>query len=174
MKILKNQKGITLIELLIAAFLTALLSAAAMEFYVRQHGQWLTQEQVSDMQQNARVCMDELTKNIRKAGYQLVGQTAFQIRGDTLALFYKDSTIIDTLRFYVSRTDTLHPVLVKKLNAGTPQVYAENIDSVRFVQAGSVIQVTIIARQDRKDEDYSGGSYRKRVCVSRVKIRNAS
>lgn len=67
-KILNDSKGMTLVELLISAFLASLIVAAGLEFYTKQHNVWLTQQEVSNMQQNGRVSMDELIYRIRLAG----------------------------------------------------------------------------------------------------------
>jgi prepilin-type N-terminal cleavage/methylation domain-containing protein len=64
-----NQQGITLVELLISLVMIGLITTAAYSFYLNQHKQWIVQEQISDMQQNARVSMDELVKKLRMAGY---------------------------------------------------------------------------------------------------------
>jgi len=69
MKNLKNQKGITLVELLIGALISIIIVSAVLGFYITQHNHWLVQEEISDMQQNSRALLDELTRYVRKAGY---------------------------------------------------------------------------------------------------------
>src|SRR4030067_2168812 len=115
MKKLNNQKGITLVELLIGALMSLIILSAVLGFYVTQHDHWLVQEEVSDMQQNGRALLDELTRFIRKAGYGMAGQTAFRITGDTLTIFVKETGKVDNTQFYVSNADALHPNLMKKV-----------------------------------------------------------
>ena len=169
----KDQKGITLVEVLIAAVLTLVIGAAALGFYVTQHNSWLAQEDVSDMQQNIRVALDEISKNIRQAGLGVTaGHPTLLVQNDKLTIFYKDSTKIDTLQYYVSWADPLHPRLLKRINSNYPQVYAENIESIQFTQADKLITITIVAREGRKDPEYAGDGYRRRTITSKAEVRN--
>ena len=172
MKKLNNQKGLTLVELLIGALMSLIILSAVLGFYVTQHDHWLVQEEVSDMQQNGRALLDELTRFIRKAGYGMAGQTAFRITGDTLTIFVKETGKVDTTQFYVSNADALHPNLMKKVNTQAAQLFAENIESIQFVQTGTMIQVNLTARENTKDDTYIGDKYRRRALQSRIKIRN--
>lgn len=170
---IKNEKGATLVEVLIAALLTFIVGSAALDFYATQHNQWLAQSDVSDMQQNARAILDELTRNIRSAGFGIpVNHPTVWVSTDTLTIFRKDSTKIDTIKYYLSRADTLHPNLVKKLNNASPQVFAENIESVQFTRSAAVITVTLVAREGRRDPEYYGDGYRRRTLVARTEVRN--
>lgn len=174
MIILENNRGITLVEILIGSLMSLIIAASLMEFYISQHNQWLTQEKISDMQQNSRAVMEELSRQIRSAGYGMAVLPYYQINGDTLTVFTKPGADVDTIRYYIDRTDTLHPNLVKKVDTGLAQLFAENITQITFTQLGSgAIQITFTAREARKDEDYnSNGGYRTRQFTSRVKLRN--
>ncbi|MCK4428103.1 MAG: prepilin-type N-terminal cleavage/methylation domain-containing protein [candidate division Zixibacteria bacterium] len=170
---IKDEKGMTLVELLIAVLLTFIVGSAALEFYVSQHNQWLNQTDISDMQQNVRALLDELTKNIRSAGYGIMaGHPSVLVTSDTLTIFRKDSTKIDTIQYYISFVDTLHPNLVKKINQNPAQVFAEDIESIQFVQSGALVTVTLVARQGRRDPEYTGDGYRRRTLIARTEVRN--
>jgi type II secretory pathway pseudopilin PulG len=172
-RVLKGHKGITLVEILIAALLTLIIGAAALGFYVSQHNSWLVQEDVSEMQQNLRVVLDEISKNIRRAGYGVpAGHPTIVLGSDTLTLFYQDSVQIDTVQYYVSWVDTLHPRLVRKVNANYARAYAEDIESITFGQAEKLITVTIVAREPRRDPEYTGDGYRRRTITSKALVRN--
>lgn len=171
--ILKDQKGITLVEVLIASLLTLIIGAAALGFYVTQHNSWLVQEDVSEMQQNIRVVLDEISKNIRRAGYGVpAGHPTILVGSDTLTLFYQDSVQIDTVQYYVSWTDTLHPRLIRKINSSYARAYAEDIESVLFTQADKLITITIVAREGRRDPEYTGDGRRRRTIISKALVRN--
>ena len=172
MKKLKNQKGITLVELLIGALMSLIIASAVLGFYLNQHEQWLIQEEISDMQQNCRATIDELTRYLRKAGYMMPLQTAYVIGGNSITVYFKDSTKVDTVQFYVSNTDPLHPNLMRKVNKLQPELFAENIETIQFVQAGTMIQLTLTARENTKDESFPGDHYRRRTIQSRIKLRN--
>jgi hypothetical protein len=172
-KMIKDERGITLVEVLVASLLTFIVGSATLEFYVSQHNQWLTQTDISEMQQNARALVDELSRNIRSAGYGIVaGHPSFRVTSDTLTIFRKDSTKIDTIQYYICSVDTLHPSLVKKINQNPAQAFAEDIESVQFLQSGALITVTLVAREGRKDYEYTGDGYRRRTLIVRAEVRN--
>jgi prepilin-type N-terminal cleavage/methylation domain-containing protein len=66
---LKKKNGLTLIELLIALVLSSILIAALFQIFIRQQKTYTVQDQVADMQQNIRVAIDHMTREIRMAGY---------------------------------------------------------------------------------------------------------
>lgn len=66
-----STSGFSLIEVLIALFLTTLVTTAAFKAYVTQHKNYIIQDDITEIQQGARASIDELTKQIRMAGYAL-------------------------------------------------------------------------------------------------------
>jgi prepilin-type N-terminal cleavage/methylation domain-containing protein len=66
---LKRCKGLTLIELLVAMAISAVLIAAIYRTFMGQHKTYMVQEQVVDMQQNARVAINRMMREIRMAGF---------------------------------------------------------------------------------------------------------
>jgi prepilin-type N-terminal cleavage/methylation domain-containing protein len=67
--ILNRKSGVTLIELLIALVLSSILTAALYRAFISQEKAYTIQDQVAEMQQNIRVAMGQMTKEIRMAGY---------------------------------------------------------------------------------------------------------
>ncbi|MGQ9645244.1 MAG: prepilin-type N-terminal cleavage/methylation domain-containing protein [Thermodesulfobacteriota bacterium] len=66
---LRASKGLTLIELLLAMAISAVLIAAMYRTFIGQHRTYTVQEQVVDMQQNARVAINRMMREIRMAGF---------------------------------------------------------------------------------------------------------
>jgi prepilin-type N-terminal cleavage/methylation domain-containing protein len=64
-----NQKGLTLIELLIVLVLSSLLIAGIYRTFIHQQHTYTVQEQVVDMQQNVRIAINQMVREIRMAGY---------------------------------------------------------------------------------------------------------
>lgn len=64
-----GNRGFTLVELLISLLVGSIVMAAVMTSFQSQHNTYLAQDQVVEMQQNARVAMDMLVRDIRSAGY---------------------------------------------------------------------------------------------------------
>jgi prepilin-type N-terminal cleavage/methylation domain-containing protein len=65
----KNAKGVTLIELLIALVISAILTGGIYRTFISQQKSYITQEQVADMQQNVRVAINRMMREIRMAGF---------------------------------------------------------------------------------------------------------
>lgn len=89
---LANTRGFSLLEALIALFLTGVVVASVFEVYVNQHKNWIIQGEITDMQQNARVAIDELTRQIRMAGNELPlgvpAIMAYNTNPDTIVITY--------------------------------------------------------------------------------------
>jgi prepilin-type N-terminal cleavage/methylation domain-containing protein len=62
-------KGLTLIELLVAMAISAILIAAIYRTFIRQQKTYTVQEQVVDVQQNVRVAINRMMREIRMAGF---------------------------------------------------------------------------------------------------------
>jgi prepilin-type N-terminal cleavage/methylation domain-containing protein len=67
--IFKKAKGITLIELLIALVISSILIAGIYRTFIQQQKSYATQEQVADMQQNVRVSINRMMREIRMTGF---------------------------------------------------------------------------------------------------------
>ena len=83
-----------MLEVLIAMFLSAVVLIIIFKVFVTQHYNWSVQEQVTDMQQNARAAIDELSRQIRMAGHELPlglpGIIAYNTNPDTIIITYGD------------------------------------------------------------------------------------
>jgi len=93
-KPIRNNIGMSLIEVLVALLLTGLVTTAVFKLYITQHKNWNTQGDITDMQQNARAAIDELTRQIRMAGHQLPlgidGVVGFDTNPDTIIINFSE------------------------------------------------------------------------------------
>jgi type IV pilus assembly protein PilW len=64
-----SQKGFSLIELMVAMAIASVLMAGIYTFYHNQLKTHITQQEMVDMQQDARAAMYMMTREIRMAGY---------------------------------------------------------------------------------------------------------
>jgi type IV pilus assembly protein PilW len=64
-----NSYGFTLVEIMITLVISGIIMSAIYSAYLAQQRTYLAQEQVAEMQQNARVAMDMLARDIRSAGF---------------------------------------------------------------------------------------------------------
>lgn len=83
-----NQRGFTLVELLVGLLAIAAITYAALSLYITEHNQLLAQEQISDMQANMRTATEMLASAIRKGGFNLP---------ETLSPIETDDTGPDTI-----------------------------------------------------------------------------
>ncbi len=83
-KVLKRDiRGFSLVEVLVALILSSVVTAAAFKAYVNQHKSYLIQDDVTNIQQSARACLDQLSRQVRMAGYQLPNGLASIIASNT-------------------------------------------------------------------------------------------
>jgi len=92
---IRKWRGATLLELLIALTITGVITTAVLKLYLTQHQNYLTQDDITTIQQNARASIDELTRQIRMAGHQLpAGLQAIEASNtnpDTITITYHTS-----------------------------------------------------------------------------------
>ncbi|MDD3732164.1 MAG: prepilin-type N-terminal cleavage/methylation domain-containing protein [candidate division Zixibacteria bacterium] len=90
---IRQSDGFSLLEVLIALTVTSIITLAVFRAYVTQHKNYMTQDDITEIQQNARVVIDELTRHIRMAGNQLPqglqGITPANTNPDTITLTYR-------------------------------------------------------------------------------------
>ncbi len=68
---LKESRGFTLVELLVACIIGTIAVAAGFQLFIDQNKSHIIQASLSDMQQNGRAAIDELVDKVRQAGYRL-------------------------------------------------------------------------------------------------------
>ena len=87
-----NERGLTLIELLISSVLALIVAGAGLGLYLNQHKTWIIEGQITDMQQNGRVSIEELSNKIMMAGYGLPSGVnpiiAKNTNPDTITILY--------------------------------------------------------------------------------------
>jgi hypothetical protein len=80
-----RESGFSLLELLLAAFLTVGLMGVIFTLANKNQGVFITESGVADMNQNARTAMDMLTRDIQSAG---MGLPAGKIEDNLAAIYY--------------------------------------------------------------------------------------
>lgn len=68
-----NSAGFTLVELLLSLFLTGVIGVFALRFYAAEHNNLIIQQNVSDMQQNLRASLREVSRRMMNAGASIPG-----------------------------------------------------------------------------------------------------
>ena len=65
----RGERGLTIIELLLALVLSSIIIFVLYKTFIRQHKTYTVQEQVFDIQQNVRAMMARMVREIRMAGF---------------------------------------------------------------------------------------------------------
>ena len=189
LKPLKNCRGLSLLELLIAALITGIMTTAAFRFYSQMHVQSETQYEISEIQLMARASMSEMRKTLRMAGYKITGHPFYEINGDSLSIYYSDTQPVDTVIYFpqeFTASDYLEypglPAgtkmyrLMKKINSAPPAIFTDFIEDISFAAFNAAnVDISITAHTSRSDDSYDlNYGYRTFSLTERVNVRNAS
>jgi type IV pilus assembly protein PilW len=157
-----GNKGMTLIELMVAMAIASVLMAGIYTFYQNQLKSHITQEELVDMQQDARVGMYMMTREIRMAGFDPANTGATNRTANAGQIAFdsdeNDDGVIDvaTERFYFALSNDADrdgvadgtPCNLERggwdnsLNPVNLSPVALNIDALNFVyldSAGNVL-----------------------------------
>jgi prepilin-type N-terminal cleavage/methylation domain-containing protein len=94
---LRQNKGITLIELLVALAITGILLGAVYRTFIGQQKTYTSQEQVVDTQQNVRAGINRMMREIRMAGFGASMVLPVTIGGQTFGPVNRDKPVAGAL-----------------------------------------------------------------------------
>jgi type IV pilus assembly protein PilW len=124
---MRNERGLTLTELLVTLAMTGFLTAGAYQMAIRQGRTYSAQDQVMDVQQGIRVALDQIVDDAQMAGYdsdraasQIVVDQPVVPGDDRLTISHElDDTTERTVTFLVSGGQVLKQVTLTN-SSGTP------------------------------------------------------
>lgn len=127
-----NRKGVTLVEIVIAVAIMLLFVAMGGKFFENSIKSWQTNYARMEIQQNARVAMDEMTKTVLGASAATVVIDLAAIPASSKITFQvtKD-TGVNTQIYYLS-----NGTLIRQLNGVTTDVIA-NVTELFFAKWNS-------------------------------------
>jgi len=70
-KKIRSMKGTSFLEVMIALAIMGVITTAIFKLYITSHKNYIVQDEVTTVQQNARASISELSRQIRMAGYSL-------------------------------------------------------------------------------------------------------
>jgi prepilin-type N-terminal cleavage/methylation domain-containing protein len=153
---LETNKGVTLIELLIALVMSSLLTAALYRVFIGQQKIYMVQEQIVDVQQNVRAAINRMMSEIRMAGFgnienvlDLVGG----VNGFNQVITPAPNKITIVGGFKQIRRDNGSPILISSVSGNTLKLnYAiDEFDGSahRFISIGGIESSTVLQRDGR-------------------------
>jgi Tfp pilus assembly protein PilW len=136
---LKNEKGFTIVELLVSILVSMIVLAAVSAAFMVQNKSFADQEQVIDAQENARAAIQLMMKELLMAGYDPTGtagagilmadsdtvQFTMDIDGDGTATGIAGEDITYAL-------DTSENQVTRETGGSGSQPIAENIQAISF------------------------------------------
>lgn len=197
----RRDGGFTIVELLIAMAVGLVLLSAMYGVFTLHGKTFGTQEQVAEMQQNARAAMDFMTREIRMAGYDPKGSAGSGIVSaasnsinftlDITSTSGPDAPDGDTqdpnenITYSLYTKDGIQKLGRKSTTNATNQPVAEHIQSLGFqywdadgnttatIADIRRIRVTITGKTANPDPDYTlNGGYRTYTLTSVITPRN--
>jgi prepilin-type N-terminal cleavage/methylation domain-containing protein len=143
---MKNQRGVTLIELMVALIVCAFVVGGIYRLFVAQTRAYTVQDQVVEIQQNIRSAMDTMVRDIRLTGFdsddvnsKIVVNTPFVLGASAMTVNYEyDNTTRNTVTY--SR-DAATARLLRQLTTvkddgttvvGAQEVLLDNVDNLLF------------------------------------------
>jgi len=110
MRTLHNQRGTSLLEVMIALVITAIITLTIFRTYITQHKNYIIQEDIAEIQQSSRASIEELARHIRMAGFSIpMGMdaiTASNSDPDTITIVYNAGGCDTQLRAPMPRTSS--------------------------------------------------------------------
>lgn len=178
---LGKTEGFTLIELLVAMGIGMVMLAAVTTTFMSQTRIYNAQEQINEMEQNARGVLDVITRELKMAGYKPNGgsfngvtysttQLMLQTDLDSSGAISTSSTANEQLTYAY---DSTNKQITRAVGTGSAVVLADNITAFTFSYLDSTgastttsanirqVSISITARTANPDPNYtSNGGYR--------------
>jgi type IV pilus assembly protein PilW len=175
---LRNVTGFTLTELMVAMAIGMVVLAAVTTTFMAQAKFYNAQEQINEMQQNARGALDIITRELKMAGYKPNGGTFDGVTYSVSQLMIQAdldgnggiSTSSSANEQITYAYDSTNKRITRKVATGTVEVLADNITAFTFsylnssgattATSSSVRQVTIsiTAVTAKPDPNYSSNN----------------
>ena len=177
--------GFTLIELLVTLGLGMVVLAAVTTTFMGQSRFYSAQEQVNEMEQNARGALDLITRELKMAGYRPTGmaltgvtystsQLMIQADLDASGTICTSSCTSTTVNEQITYTyDSANKQIKRAQGSSAPVVLADNITAFTFSYLDSLgapttvtadirqVSISITAQTAKPDPNYSAnGGYR--------------
>jgi type IV pilus assembly protein PilW len=175
---LRTITGFTLTELMVAMGIGMVVLAAVTTTFMAQARFYNAQEQINEMQQNARGALDLITRELKMAGYRPNGGTFDGVTYSVSQLMIQAdldgngaiSTSSSANEQITYAYDSTNKRITRKMGTGTVEVLADNITAFTFNYLNSSgattstsssirqVAISITAITAKPDPNYSSNS----------------
>jgi type IV pilus assembly protein PilW len=174
----KKTEGFTLTELMVSMAIGMVMLAAVTTTFMSQTKIYNAQEQISEMEQNARGVLDIITRELKMAGYKPNGGTFSGVTYSTTQLMIETdldsnggiSTSSTANEQITYAYDSTNKQITRAVGGGSAQVLADNITEFIFSYLDSTgastttsanirqVSISITARTAKPDPNYTSNS----------------
>jgi type IV pilus assembly protein PilW len=185
----RNPNGFTLVELMVSMGIGMVIIAAVTTTFMSQTRIYNAQEQINEMQQNARGALDIISRELKMAGYKPNGggfngvtyntsQLMIQADLDSSGGISTSSTANEQI---VYAYDAANNRITRTVGGGTAQVLAEHIAAFDFTYLDSTgtatmmtadirqVSISITAITAKPDPNYTAdGGYRTYIVSATI------
>ena len=180
--------GFTLIELMVAMVIGMIVFASVATTFISQTRAYTAQEQINEMEQNARGALDIMSREIKMAGYKpnggsVTGVVSYSSSSLTIQADLNGNGSVSTSgsdNEQITYTyDSANKQITRQVGTATAATLAENISSFAFTyyqSSGTTlatsssdirrIKIAITAKTAKPDPSYSANSGYRTVDVS--------
>ena len=175
---LKKTQGFTLIELLVSMVIGMLMLAAVTTTFMSQTKVYNAQQQINEMEQNARGVLDVITRELKMAGYKPNGGSFSGVTYSTTQLMIQTdldasggiSTSTTANEQITYAYDSTNKQITRAVGTGSALVLADNITAFTFSYLDSTgastttsanirqVSISITARTANPDPNYTSNS----------------
>jgi len=178
---LKKTEGFTLTELMVSMAIGMVMLAAVTTTFMLQTKTYNAQQQINEMEQNARGVLDVITRELKMAGYKPNGGSFGGVTYSTTQLMIQTdldasggiSTSTTANEQITYAYDSTNKQITRAVGTGSALVLADNITAFTFSYLDSTgastttsanirqVSISITARTANPDPNYtSNGGYR--------------
>ena len=176
-----NQKGITLIEILISLVIASIIMAGAYRVAISESQVYTVQEAVAGIQNDARAAMEIMISDLRMAGYDkdgggstvVVSQSVSGGAHNITVQWEENDTTVREVRYYLSGNQLMRAIYFNNAIAeGSPHVVLDGVADLTFsyVISGVIYiraDISLTLQANPLDRDV------RRTLVSSLMFRNA-
>jgi len=165
--------GFTLVEILVALVITSILTISIYNFFIGQHHAYTVQDQVIEMEQNARAALDMIRRDLRMAGFHAMGEKLLENLDD-----FVPSDIIPDSPLPVVLTDS--PIMITKGIGDDPDmitfltVQPKHIDFVSLKEKSESTHPKIVLNEGEGGEFRIGDMIHIGACSEYAKVTEIS